>query len=78
MQPATSSPSARGPTHPFPPPSAAGPRDCVGQALAMLELQAVLATLAGRFAWALPGGGAAGTGGEGSIEPLQRVLCYHM
>ena len=28
-----------------------GPRDCVGQQLALLELQMVVATLAGRFEW---------------------------
>jgi cytochrome P450 len=66
-------PHRRRPSRP-PPPCAPGPRDCVGQALAMLELQAVIATLVGRFEWALPGAG----GGLGTTAPLQQLLCYHM
>ncbi|KAI8476126.1 MAG: cytochrome P450 [Monoraphidium minutum] len=48
-------------------PFSTGPRDCVGRALATLELQAVLATLVGHFTFLLPPGpGAAGE--EGALN----------
>jgi cytochrome P450 len=53
--------------------AAVGPRDCVGRALAMLELQAVLATLVGRFSFALP----PGVEGEG-VAVLEAMVCYHI
>lgn len=56
-------------------PFSIGSRDCVGRALAMLELQVVLATLVGRFRWELPPGA---RDGLGSIQPLQERVCYHI
>ena len=53
---------------PDPMPFSVGPRDCVGQALAMLELQAVVATLVGRFRWAMPPG----------APPLDAIARYHI
>ncbi|KIY98165.1 cytochrome P450 [Monoraphidium neglectum] len=50
-----------------------GPRDCIGRALAMLELQVVLATLVGCFAFALP----PGVKGEG-VAALEAMVCYHI
>jgi cytochrome P450 len=62
-----------------------GPRDCVGQALAMLELQVVLASLVARFTFQLtPSGDDHGAappspnGGLGGIQPLQDMICYHI
>jgi cytochrome P450 len=54
--------------HPTRPP---GPRDCVGMALAYLELQAVVATLAGRFEWA-------GAEPLSGAADLRRLACYHV
>lgn len=57
---------------PDPMPFAAGPRDCIGQALANLELQAVIATLVGRFRFSPAPGGAS------SIRELDELTCYHI
>ncbi|GBF98134.1 cytochrome P450 [Raphidocelis subcapitata] len=61
---------------PDPMPFSVGPRDCVGQTLAMLELQAAIATLAGRFEFSLTDEAAAL--GLGSIAPLQRLVAHHI
>ncbi|KAI8464971.1 MAG: cytochrome P450 [Monoraphidium minutum] len=50
-------------------PFSLGPRDCVGRALADLELQAVLASLVGRYAW---------TGRAASVAELKAGAVYHV
>lgn len=49
----------------------AGPRDCIGQALAKIEMQAVLATLVGKFHFDL-------APEVGGIEGVKRRLVNHI
>lgn len=55
---------------PDPLPFSTGPRDCAGLALAYLELQVVVATLVGRFSWAIDG--------AASASDLHALAGYHV
>jgi cytochrome P450 len=50
-------------------PFSVGPRDCVGRALADLELQVVVSMLVGRFRW---------EGDATDADDLKRRACYHV